>query len=132
MGLRKPNITKAFSKKTFKKENLDKIKVDIKNKEFQDERNKRVFIKNIKQNTFFIVESIPMFKKLKYNAIVKALNPNAQIPLSLRLYFGIEMTSFVTLDIFEHTFPIYCFIKHILSYNQTQVNKLVLGNCTLS
>lgn len=60
----------------------------------------------MKQKVAFAIGAIPMFKTLKEISIVTALNPRAQIPLSLPLYFGVSMPTFVALHIVEHTLPI--------------------------
>ncbi|HSO25446.1 MAG TPA: hypothetical protein VLR54_02370 [Methanobacteriaceae archaeon] len=106
LGLSKPDVTKALIDKALKDTSLSKIKVDINSQEFRDEVNKRTFVKNVKQKVAFAVGAIPMFKTLQDISIVTALDPRAQIPLSLPLYFGISMPAFVALHIVEHTLPI--------------------------
>jgi hypothetical protein len=106
LGLAKPDVTKTLIDRALKKNSLSKIKVDVESQEFKDEINKRAFVKNIKQKVAFAVGSVPMFKTLQEISIVTALNPQAQIPVNLSLYFGISMPSFVALHILEYTLPI--------------------------
>jgi hypothetical protein len=88
LGLSKPDVTKALIDRALKDTSLSKIKVDINSQEFRDEVNKRTFVKNVKQKVAFAVGAIPMFKTLQDISIITALDPRAQIPLSLPLYFG--------------------------------------------
>ena len=46
-----------------------------------------------------------MFKTLQEISLKTALNPGAQLPLSLSFYFGISIPAFVALHIAEHTLP---------------------------
>ncbi len=105
LGLSKPEATKAIIDKALKDKSISKIRVDIESEEFKKEINRRVIVKNIKQKASFIAGSIPMFKTLQEISIETALNPAAQLPLNLQLYFGISMPAFVALHIAEHTIP---------------------------
>jgi hypothetical protein len=84
---------------------LSNIDVDIESQEFLDEINKRAFVKNVKQKVAFAVGAVPMFRTLQEISVATALNPQAQIPLNLPLYFGVSMPAFVLLHIVEHVLP---------------------------
>lgn len=105
VGFQKPDVTKILIDRALKGKSLSEVVVDFESEEFRKEINKRAFAKNIKQKTSFIIGSIPMFKTLENISVVTALNPAAQIPLSLSLYFGISMPAFVALHIAEHILP---------------------------
>jgi hypothetical protein len=46
-----------------------------------------------------------MFKGLEDITVETSLNPRAQMPISLPLYFGISMLVFIALHMVEHTLP---------------------------
>jgi len=106
IGLEKPEVAKVLLDKALKEKSLSTAVVDIDSQEFRDEVNRRVVVKNIKQKVAFIVGSVPMFKTLQDISVATALNPGAQMALSLSLYFGISMPSFIALHIAEHTLPL--------------------------
>jgi hypothetical protein len=76
-------------------ENLGFSKPDV-TKALRDEINKRAFV----------VGSLPIFNTLKEISIAAARNPQVQIPLSIPLYFGFSMPTFVALHIVEYTLPL--------------------------
>jgi len=82
---------------------LSTVNIDIESQEFRDEIVKRAFVKNIKQKLAFAVGSVLMVNILKEISIPAAQNPQVQIPLSISLYFGFSMPSFVALDMLEYT-----------------------------
>jgi len=100
-----PDVTKAVLNQALRDKNLGKVDVDVESAEFEREISKRAIIKNVKQKCSFVIGSLPMFKTLQQISIAKALNPRAQVPLSMDLYFGVSMPAFVALHIFEHTLP---------------------------
>lgn len=105
VGIAKPDVTKVLIDQALKDRSLSEIVVDVESEEFRKEVNKRAMVKFIKQKVAFIIGSMPMFKTLQDISIATALNPGAQIPLNLQLYFGISMPAFVTLHIAEHLLP---------------------------
>ena len=105
LGMNKPEATKALIDQALKSQRLSNTRVDLESEEFRKEINRRVLVKNLKQEASFIVGSVPMFKTLQEISVKTALNPTAQLPLSLQLYFGISMPAFIALHIAEHTLP---------------------------
>lgn len=103
IGFSKPDVTKTLIDRALKDNSLSKIEVDIESQEFKDEINKRAFVKNIKQKQVFAAGSVPMFNTLQQISIAVARNLQAQIPLSMPLYFGISMSTFVALHMVEYT-----------------------------
>lgn len=87
--------------KALKNRSLSKVVVDFESDDFKREIRNRAFLKNLKQKTSFILGSLPMFKRLQDISVARALNPVAQLPLSMDLYFGISMPAFVALHIVE-------------------------------
>jgi hypothetical protein len=102
-GLKKPDITKALIDKALREKKLTLVNFDMESQDFLNEVNKRSLAKNVKQKLAFLVGSFPMFKTLQEISVAAAINPRAQIPLGIPLYFGISMPAFVTLHIIEHT-----------------------------
>lgn len=105
IGLKNPEGTKVLIDRALQEKSLSNIDVDIESQEFLDEINKRAFIKNVKQKVAFAVGAVPMFRTLQEISVATALNPQAQIPLNLPLYFGASMPAFVLLHIVEHVLP---------------------------
>lgn len=62
-----------------------------------------------------------MFKPLQDISITKALNPIAQLPLSMDLYFGISMPAFAALHMVEHIMPPSAARKSV------QATKVIIG-----
>ncbi len=104
-GYTNPDVTKAILDEALRNKNLGEADIDLESEVFKREINKRTLIKNLKQKCSFVIGSLPMFKTLQQISIQKTLNPLAQLPLSMDLYFGISMPAFVALHIVEHTLP---------------------------
>lgn len=101
----KPDVAKVLLDKALKDKSLSEMKIDFESDAFRQEMRKRAFIKNIKQKMSFFAGGIPTCKTLQDISVAKALNPTAQLPLSMDLYFGISMPAFIALHIVEHTLP---------------------------
>lgn len=82
--------------KALKEKSLSTLLVNIKSQHFRDEVNKAVFIKNLKQKLAFIVGAVPIFQILQDITVATALNPGAQLHLSLLIYFGISMPALIS------------------------------------
>lgn len=91
--------------KALKDKGLSTFTVDFEREQFKKELSRRALIKSYKQKISFVIGSIPMFKILQDISIAKALNPIAQLPESMDVYFGISMPAFVALHMVEHLLP---------------------------
>lgn len=71
-----------------------------------------------------------MFKVLEDITVATSLNPGAQLPISLTLYFGISMPVFIALHMVEHTLPI-GMPRTIIKYTKVMagIPFFVMGEC---
>ena len=81
----------VFFDKALKNKSLSNVKIDFESEYFRRELEKRAILKNMKQKIAFALGSIATFKTFQDISVARVLNPAAQLPLSIDLYFGIFM-----------------------------------------